>query len=173
MRDDLHKGAPVPSPYRRLLKAAMGGEPPPFVAHESVIHELRELTPGFLRQLVLAFGSPQVPFLVSALASISEAGVSPLDQRVAEHLARCLASDASVAEAFAQAIHERLTSRIYALDGYLALKEPRARFALLRRTRGALDGVDVRGYCAALLRGEPVKASRRKKPAFDVDEDLR
>src|SRR5438552_3052140 len=99
MRDDLHKGAPVPRPYGWLIKACAAREPDGGAraaqkAHEAVVAEVNvEMSPRFIRQLVAVVAAPQLSLTPPSLADLGlgHAELSTLQRRVVEHLPRVMA----------------------------------------------------------------------------------
>lgn len=186
MRDDLHKGAPVPPRYRSLIKACEGNgsDHDELVAQQrasnAVVEEFqRELSSRFIHRLHEAFTAPQqvMPIGSSAGLSLPRDPRTPLEARVLEHLSRHFATTVAIPRAVAGAlrdsIRERVSAHERAIDGYLAQKLPFSRALVMQRIRTALGTVPIDNHCAALLRGERFALAPQKRIPIDIDEDLR
>jgi len=186
MRDDLHKGAPVPRRYRSLIKACAGKGPDlnESVAQQrasnAVVEELqRELSPRFIHHLHEALAAPQqvMPIGSPAGLSLPREPRSPLEARVVEHLPRHLATmvaaPTALAGALRDSIRERIAAHQRAIDGHLARELPYSRALVMQRIRIALGTVPIDKHCAALLRGERFTLAPQKRMPINIDEDLR
>ncbi len=185
MRDDLHKGAPVPSRYRSLIKECTRSEEPAadetrHFAERAVIGEFSsELSTRFLRKMLDLANAPQ-QLLATNWASDLSPGIdrSGFEDRVVAHLARIASTDglsgASLVRALRDTIRERVAANVRAFDGHLAAKCPRQRQQAMALLRSALACVDIEAHAVAIAKGEmPRMPKRRPVGPRSADEDLR
>ena len=181
MRDDLHKGAPVPFRYRRLILACIRDRPDREErsrerAFDALVGDVRaELSEAFWNRI-----STQQPQLALGIAvpvpSLAGLKLTPLEGRASQYFARahCEGSSGYIAaeKAIRSAVEERRDAWVRMIDGHVAVKESaRNRAIVMQRIRNAMASVPLNEVCASAW--SPRGRAAKEKSPFDVDADIR
>ena len=183
MRDDLHKGAPMPMSFRRLIKACTDRDAELAItrANEAVEQELRsEISETTVKRALETFAGPQLTLRPPDRVDLwsEDEPHSALEGRFVDYLEREAATSRAtpdvVQRALVNTMQERLAAHIRAIDSHIAVKSPRDRFEVMTRLRAALRNAPVESRCHDLLAGNknPSRPLRRKRATFDLEKDL-
>lgn len=180
MRDDLHKGAPVPRAWRQLVRACQRDadwqSKAARAAERAVLSDLgAEVNFGALARCVPS-DDRQLP-LISA--SIGLQGSQGLEQRAREHIDRLARERGQVdhgvvVDGVVCASQERIENMLRACDGYFACKlKPHERRIMTQRIRDSVATVQVVDHVQSSLATGKIAPQRGPSPLLDIDADLR
>src|SRR5262249_49390660 len=143
MRDDIHRLAPVPPRWKRLIRACANdadwSDEGPEAAKRAAVDDLRRgLSPSFLNDLAKAACVPEL-FARETIDRLCQRQLEPFTLRVAAHMKRAAEQGAStgqaIADGIAAAIRESANAQLRNTDGHLARRFPRERADMMARLR--------------------------------------
>lgn len=176
MRDDLHKGAPVPARWRRVLRAVRAPDwrdLAPRRIREAVAADLRSwLATEFVDQLRRLHGRSLDRSEIEMLGWLAR---STLERAIAIQLTavfdRERRGSAAVPLALRGAIAEITSRPLRAMESHVAAKSPNSVPVVRRRFRAALTTADAPALAQNIIEGLDLPRPARRY--LDVDADLR
>lgn len=184
MRDDIHRGAPVPVAYRRCMKAcasdaewfARSGS----LARAAIVDEIRAEVRGSFIAEITSEGFARQGSLLPSDPMILPRPVTPdsgLERAIVSHAARRAAKgervEACVRGAIGDAISERVAAQKREMEGHVARKDPLSRREFSSRMAHAIKTADVDSIARDLVSGRLPTRVSTSQSRVDLDEDIR
>ncbi len=185
VRDDQHKGAPVPRRWRALLQVCQqevdAMERGPARARQAVLEGVRDgIRPEFRRFLSdLSSDEPGLFCMEDMLRTMhDDPELNGHEEEVLDQFERLVQDGLSgqqlAQEAYGSILVRSCEAQLRQLDGFLRVKAPSERAVVMQRLRNAIaDGVSVPAVARELASGQLPAAPRPKTRPLDLDEDLR
>ena len=170
MRDDVHRRAPLPTAWRRLLAAC--GTPAEFRAlgrltslraAESMTR--RSFSAGFLKEVVRLGSARQLE--IAATISLEGTASRPLEHVVV----RESACGRPLPQSLEIAMRSQAASYLRETEAYLASKRVPDRKQVLARMTSLTQRIDFSSLARRLAAGEPIRVTR--PTTLSIDGDLR
>jgi hypothetical protein len=180
MRDDIHRLAPVPPHWKRLIRvcsndADWAEEGPPAAARVAVEDLKRGLDQSFLDGFARATRKPDL-FTREAIERLCQRQLGPFSLRMAAHMKRAVQLGASSGEAITggitSALREYIDAHLRNIDGYLARRFPRQRAEMMHRLLRSTKSIKFDALSASAASGAIPKQQRPIRH-LDLDADLR
>lgn len=181
MRDDIHKGAPVPARWQVFIKHSASEAywriKSQHSAQEAVSSVARGIRPSTLDAIEKLIGASQIS-IAGPMADLEQVRAQrPLntlenclfDRLIEEGATGPLSHDA-LFSSVKGALSERMEANMRATEIHVQTKSPHDRPELMRRLRNSLEQVDLEATCTAVLERRVLPAKR--KPGFDWEENL-
>ncbi len=183
MRDDIHKSAPVPTPWKRVIRACgrdadwqREGER---LAQLALISDLnRQIRPTFISNIQQAVDPDQRDLLAnpSGLHALRAGKLTPIEEQIVEHAARLAAEgcrpDEIAGEAVEAVASARAESWRRACTGHLLKAGGAGAHDLVARLHKSTDSIPLRKISAEIAQQGKAATTGLEKPNLDLDEDL-